>query len=233
MAWDRLNLPEIDAALADLGAAPRAQIDADETGEPLVGDALRRLGEGYRYVDSLLGDRLEIFRYGQTGHILEINHRVLCGTTPERRVQYADHIAETDRWFYDRPGAGIAALFSWLQRHRTQPPLSLAAGIFVQVLSHPQLFIEGNARSATLLASYVLARAGLPPLVVTSEDFPRYRDLTDRCLALDRTGLTGAFSASVATSRAAAFLQSAVDRRFLRTEEAPVTCVRPAAPESR
>ena len=222
MAWGRLNLTDIDTALAELGAAPRELIDADNTDEPFVADAVRRLSEGYHYIDSLLADQIEIFRYGQTGHILEINHRVLCGTTPERRVQYADHIAESERWFYDRPGAGIGAVFSWLQRHRTQPTLAIAAGIFVQVVSHPQLFIEGNARSATLLASYVLARGGLPPLVLTPATLPDYRNLTDRCLAIDRSGLTGSFAVSVVTNRVAAFLESATDRRFLLAEEAPV-----------
>lgn len=33
----------------------------------------------------------------------------------------------------------------------------------------PQLFIEGNPRAAALVASYLLARAGSPPLVVTAD----------------------------------------------------------------
>ena len=71
MAWSRLNLAEIDAALADLGAAPRALLDAAGSEEPMTADALRRLGDGYRYVDALLADRVEIFRYGASGAILE------------------------------------------------------------------------------------------------------------------------------------------------------------------
>lgn len=220
MAWARLNLPEIDAALAALAAAPRAALDAGGCDEPITADALRRLGEGYRYVDGLLAERTEIFRYGASSAILEVNHRVLCGITPERRLQFADHIAETERWFYDRPAAGVAGLFAWLQRHRKEPPLALAAGVFVQVLSHPQLFIEGNGRSACLLASYLLARAGLPPLVVTAPHYPAYHALAERCSAIDRAALTSAFTVAGATSRAAAFFKEAADPRFLRAPEA-------------
>jgi len=220
MAWDRLNLPEIDAALAELAAAPRAVLDVAGSDEPMTTDGLRRLGEGYRYVDALLAERNETFRYGASAAILEVNHRVLCGVTPERRREFADHIAETERWFYDRPGAGIAALFAWLQRHRTRPPLALAAGVFVQTVSRPQLFIEGNGRSACLLASYVLARAGLPPLVVTAEHYPAYRVLAERCSVLDHTSLTSAFALSGAVSRVSGFLAQCSDPRFLCTSKA-------------
>lgn len=220
MAWARLNLAEIDAALAELAATPRVVVDAAGSDEPMTADALRRIGEGYRYVDALLAKRAEIFRYGASGAILEVNHRVLCGVTPERRYQYAEHIAETGRRFYDPPGAGVAALFGWLQRNRTQPPLALAAGVFVQVVSRPQLFIEGNGRSAVLLASYVLARAGLPPLVVTARHYPTYRALAERCSAIDRTRVTSAFALSGVTARVAAFLKEAADPRFLHAPEA-------------
>jgi hypothetical protein len=221
VAWDRLNLPEIEAALAALGAAPREAIDPSHNDERLTPDSLRRLGEGYRYVDELLAAQVEIFRYGQSRHILELNHRVLCGTNPERRRQFADHITETEHWFYDRPGEGIAAFSDWQQRHKMRPPLMLAAGIFVQTISRPQLFIEGNQRTATLLASYVLARAGLPPMVATAEVYPRYRALAERCVAMDRAGLAAAFTTTTATARVADFLRETADQRFLLRESRP------------
>lgn len=219
MSWARLNIAEIDAALADLGAAPRVLIDASGSEEPMTADALRRIGEGYRFVDALLADRSEIFRYGASGALLELNHRVLCGVTPERRRQFAGHIAETERWFYDRPDAGVGALFSWIERHREQPPVTLAAGLFVQVVSHPQPFLEGNSRTAALLASYVLARAGLPPLVATTALYPAYRDLVEQGSAIERARLTRAFALSAATARAAAFIKEAADPRFLLAPE--------------
>jgi len=219
MARARLNLVEIDAALAELGATPRVVLDAAGSDEPMTADAVRRVGEGYRFLDALLADRTEIFVYGGSGTILELNHRVLCGVTPERRRQFADHVAETERWFYDRP-EGMAALYDWLQRNRTRPPVPFAAGLFVQVVSRPQLFIEGNGRTAALLAGYVLARAGLPPFVVTAARYPAYRALAERCSAIDRTRLTSAFALAGATARMTAFLQEAADPRFLAAPEA-------------
>jgi len=222
LTWARLNIAAIDATLAAIASSPRELIDAARSDEPLTADALRRLGEGYRYVDELLASRTEIFQYGQTRHILEINHRVLCGTTPERRLQFADHIAETERWFYERPGAGISGLFGWLQRHRSQAPLQLAAGVFVQVLSYPQLFIEGNSRSATLLASYLLARSGLPPLVVTPEFFPRYSQQVDRCEAFDRNGFASVVGRGP-TSAVAGLFKDAADAEFLLRVSSPAS----------
>lgn len=219
MAWARLNLAEIDAALAGLGSAPRAVIDASGSDEPMTADALRRIGEGFRFVDSLLADRFEIFRYGASAALLELNHRVLCGVTPERRRQFAGHIAATERWFYDRPEAGVGAFFGWIERNRDQPPVALAAGAFVQVVSHPQLFIEGNSRTAALLASYILARAGLPPFVMTAARYPAYRDAVERCSAVERGRLTSAFAISAAASQVAAVIATAADPRFLAAAE--------------
>ena len=131
--------------------------------------------EGYRYVDALLAERVDVFAYGQSRHLLELNHRVLCGITPERRTQFAAHLAETERRFYDRGDGGIGELHDWVQRNRTRPARALAAGVFVHAVSTPQLFIEGNRRTAVLVASYLLARGGLPPVVVTAASYPALR----------------------------------------------------------
>jgi len=214
MQWCRLNLTEIDAALRTLLEAGSGHGPPDVPGhEPLNEDVLRRLGTGYAYVDALLRDRIEIFRYGATKHLVELNHRVLCGTTPERRASFAKHLRETERKFYDtRPG--IAGLLDWYQRNRNRTATRLAAGAFVQVVSAPQLFIEGNRRTAALMASYLLARDGEPPLVVTEGSLAAYMTLTDRCASINRTGLTGMVGATVMTGRLARFFEHG-EARFL------------------
>jgi hypothetical protein len=45
-----------------------------------------------------------------------------------------------------------------------------AAGVYVRTLSEPELFIEGNHRSGALVMSYILAREGYPPFVLTAEN---------------------------------------------------------------
>jgi hypothetical protein len=199
--WDRLELAVIAGALPGGG---------DD-------DVSRRLLDGYRYVDELLGGRIDVFAWGQSRHILELNHRVLCGVTPERRRQHADHIAETERHFYDDPTGGIAALRDWYERNRGRAACALASGIFVQAVSTPQLFIEGNRRTALLMASYVLARAGLPPLVVPADEMPRFHALSDRVVAIDRNGIASGISLNAAAHRVGELIEDTAAPRFLRS----------------
>ena len=44
----------------------------------------------------------------------------------------------------------------------------------MRILSKPQLFIEGNNRSGSLIVSYLLMRAGLPPFVLTLDNAEGY-----------------------------------------------------------
>lgn len=214
--WDRLDLPAIDAAVRDAMAHLPSGSEGDAEAQS------RRLMEGYHHVDQLLADRVEIFAYGQAHHLLELNHRVLLGTTPERRTQFANHIAETEHWFYDRADTGMSELDGWYARHRSRDPLTLAGAAIVQVVSRPQLFIEGNKRTAVLIASYLLARDGYPPVVITSEHHAAFTGLTDRAARIERRGLVGSLQAMLATRRLVDFLRETGERRMLR-EPLPLT----------
>lgn len=208
--WSRLDLSAIHAAVQ----ATVAQLPS--TSEEDAHSLARRLMEGYCYVDQLLADRVEIFGYGQTHHLLELNHRVLCGTTPERRQQFANHIRETERQFYDRADSGISELDDWFARHRNRDGLMLAASAIVQVVSHPQLFIEGNKRTSVLIASYLLARDNHAPLVITPEHHAAFAQLADRAARIERGGLVGSLQATRATRRFLEFLRKTGERRMLR-----------------
>jgi hypothetical protein len=123
-------------------------------------------------------------------------------------------LPETEKRFYDQPQAGAGELFDWYQRHRTRAPRALAAGLFMQVVSAPHLFIEGNARTATLLVSSALARGGVPPLVATRENAGAFVTLADRIVAIDRNGFSGLFGLTAQTHRFSAFLATTADPRF-------------------
>lgn len=214
MAWSRLNLEAIDVAIAGvavLGPAPGE--------EPRGPDTLRRLALGYAYVDALLAAHVDLFAYGSSPHLLELNHRVLCGVTPERRQQYAGHIAETERRFYDDSNGGVGEVVDWYRRNAGRRPAALAAGMFVEIVSTPQLFIEGNQRTGTLVAAYLLARAGLPPMVVTDRSDARYRALADRASGVTRGGLTGRLQVHGTVSRLTDLIEDCADTRFLRAAE--------------
>jgi hypothetical protein len=223
LPWLRLDLDEIarsiqlTAGLADAGVLGSTSAD-----EPMTPETLANVFEGFRFIDTLLASRTEIFRYGRSGVLLELNHIVLCGTDPERRAQYARHLAETERAFYEER-EGIGAFHDWFQRHAAQPPRALAAGVFAYLLSAPQLFIEGNSRTAALLAGYLLARGGLPPLVVTPRWLGRYREAVGRCSAIRREAFAGGLAVTRAAHQVEAFLAESADPRFLagQLETAP------------
>lgn len=221
LPWRRLDLDEIARSLQVLGGlAAAGALEHESTDEPVTGEALTNLFEGYRYVDDLLARRAEIFGFGASRLMLELNHIVLCGSAPENRVQYAGHIAETERHFYDEPES-IGAFHDWFRRNATLAPQPLAAGVFAHILSTPQLFIEGNSRTATLLAGYILARSGMPPLVVTPRWLRSYHEVVGQCSAVRRDAFAGRLSLGTAAHRAGEFLALACEPRFLAAETEP------------
>ena len=137
-------------------------------------------------------ERVDVFAYGQSRHLLELNHRVLCGVTPESGgVRFAR------RRLAGRPPrrgsmtSGEESGIGELRRLGTGGPhpaarRGLAAGAFVDAVSTPQLFVEGNRRTALLVASYLLARGGLPPVVVRAAGWPAFEAVADRVVAIDR-----------------------------------------------
>jgi hypothetical protein len=191
-------------------------------------EAIEDMAAGYREVDRLLAAGVDLLSYGGTRRLLELNHVVLCGTDPARREQYRGHVAATERLFYGRADAGVASLYDWSRRHAGLGPVERAAGLFLRSVSSPQLFLEGNRRTATLLASHTLARAGRPPMVVTAAAFPRYAALADRCAAVERDAISSLLERDHLASRLRALIGELADPGFLlRADLAPGPARRP------
>ena len=55
-----------------------------------------------------------------------------------------------------------------------KPVWERAAGAYARLLSTPQLFVEGNHRTGTLVMSYLLVQAGEPPFVLTARSAAAY-----------------------------------------------------------
>lgn len=206
-----LNLAEIAATLEALRTG-----GADGfSDEPLRSDVVRWMVDGYAHLDALLQAGRDPFALGNSRLLLELNHAVLCGKDPTRRAGFTEHLAATERRFYGDHEAGADAFFDWLSRRRGEPPLPLAAALYVRIVSTPQLFIEGNRRTATLAASFVLVRGGLPPLVATPGRARSFGRVSLAAQAIDRGWWTAPLQLAVAERRMRRVITQALDPRFL------------------
>jgi hypothetical protein len=143
------------------------------------------------------------------------NHLVLCGATPARRAEFAHHIAATERRFYQDHECGADSFYDWADENRRLKPLVFAAGVYWRIVGTPQLFIEGNQRTATLVASFVLGRRGLPPLVWTKETFDAFASLSAACKATDRRRLLSTIWSAALDRRLQSFIALTADTHFL------------------
>jgi hypothetical protein len=157
------EFPRINAILK----SPRDRMD----------DAIvERMLAGYALVDDLLARKVDLFSLAQLRTFLELNAIVLCGLDPQVRSEAAAHLAATEKHFYDEKDGGIRDIIEWYEMHARESAWKRAAGVYIRVLSEPELFIEGNHRTGALIMSYILAREGHPPFVLTVDNAKAYFD---------------------------------------------------------
>jgi hypothetical protein len=104
----------------------------------------------------------------------------------------------------------------WLSTHQRDSVWKQAAGVYVRVLSRPQLFIEGNHRTGALMMSYLLARAGRPPFVLMPESAREYFDPSTVLRETRKGALTTLFRLPRIKKRFAKFLTHHSHPRFRR-----------------
>lgn len=209
------DLDEIGAALRSLRA--RTAQDIPAVADPGFGaqDVARRMLDGYAYVDALLDSGRDPFVYGGSPLLLEMNHQVLCGASPHRRTEFARHLAATQQRFYEDHLCGADSFYAWVERSQHLKPVAFAAGAYRRIVQAPQLFIEGNQRTATLVASFVLGRAGRPPLVATERTFGTLATLSAGCKAIDRRWLPSMPWGWFLDAQLQSFIDRTADARFL------------------
>jgi hypothetical protein len=207
----RLDLPAIEVSLRRVQVAPAVTGGARD---PLDERVLDNLLAGYARVDELVAGSVDVLAMGRLKHLLELNSLVLCGASQERRVAYARHLEATERRFYGEGADGVGEVVEWAAAHQDDPPRERAAGVYVMMLSRPQLFIEGNHRTGALVMSCLLARAGLPPFVLSPECAEGYFDVST---CIRDTAKTGAarFRLGALQTRLAALLGEHIDPRHV------------------
>ena len=87
--------------------------------------------------------------------------------------------------------------------------------MYISILSEPQLFIEGNHRTGALVMSYILAREGRPPFVLTAENAKAYLDPSTLITETRKHSLVALFRIPKIKRYFAQFLKEQADRKYL------------------
>lgn len=189
-----LNLESIETSLREVqNQFPRINQALKFTREPMDEEIVENLVSGYALINYLLAANIELFALGNSSYLLELNARVLCGMNEQKRCEYHKHIEANSKYFYERTDAGIQDLAEWYALHQHQSVWGLAAGMYIRILSEPQLFIEGNDRTGALMISYILAKESQPPLVLTAAKALAYFETSALIRKLPRNGLVRLF----------------------------------------
>lgn len=181
--------------------------------DPLTAETVENMVEAYNFVDQLLARKIDLFAMGNSSLLLEINALILCGNDNKNRKNYSLHIAQTRRQFYEDPQGGIASLMEWWDFHANDNLWRKVAGLYIQITSQPQLFFEGNHRSAILMVSYVLGREGYPPFVLTPDNAKELLDQSKSISDLRKHGFSALIQLPKLINQLAATLKQGLEQR--------------------
>jgi hypothetical protein len=174
---ERLNLETIDSALKTV-EMHWTQID-DELDRRGIGrkdtfdDVLKmRMMSAFRYLDDLLREQIPPFSKASIVPMLALNERIHYGTDQQLLSEYAKAREATAEKFYQH----IEPIQQWCELHMQHGnhPLKIAAEIYVSILGYPQLYIEGNHRTGSLIADWISVYHGFPPFVLSVENAISY-----------------------------------------------------------
>jgi hypothetical protein len=212
----RLDLPAIEGSLRavqrDFGRINALlQVHRDTMDDVIV----TRMMAGYALVDDILARGIDLFAYGHSSLFLDLNTKVLCSEDEAAQRAFAPHLQATAARFYGEEGGGFGAITDWYRRHRGESAWQRAAGVYVRGLSEPQLFVEGNHRTGALIMSYILARSGKPPFVLSIDNAVAYFDPSSVIKHTRKTTFALLFELPRIKRRFAKFLEAQADPRFV------------------
>jgi hypothetical protein len=175
---ERLNLEAIDASLKTVEqhwTEIDDELDLRGIGRkdtPFTATIRMRMMSAYSYLDSLLAQQIAPFSKESIEHMLVLNERVHYGTDQQLIDEYSKAIKATAEKFHQQ----IGPIQNWYKQHtkRGNHPLKIAAEIYVSILGYPQLYIEGNHRTGSLIANWITVYNGFPPFVLSVENAIAY-----------------------------------------------------------
>jgi len=211
-----LNLAAIADALWDLQIA-FASINRELDGrrEPLGDEIVVNMIDGYAFIDQLLTDRIDLFALGNSSYWLKINAVVLCGRTAASAESNRRMLQAAESRFYDDALGGFRDIMDWYSLNLGKSVWWRAAGVYVHLLSEPQLFLEGNHRTGALIISYMLAREGRAPFVLTQGNAREFLNPSSVIKNSRREGFIRSFKLRRETRSFEEFLKAQQNPRFL------------------
>jgi hypothetical protein len=174
----RLDLEEIDASLKMVEMHWEEiddELDLRGIGRkdtPFTETVRMRMMSAYSSLDTLLSQQMPPFSPSSIGEMLHLNQRVHYGTDQQLLSEYAKAREATAEKFYQH----IGPIQQWYEHHtqRGDHPLKLASEIYVSILGYPQLYIEGNHRTGSLVANWITVYYGFPPFVLSVDNALAY-----------------------------------------------------------
>lgn len=172
---------------------------------------LENMVEAYLYVNKLLIDKIDIFSIQNLKYWLEINSIVLCGISPKIRFEHHIYIQQTHDRFYEY----IHSILKWYLSHKNKNTFKVAAETYVGILSRPQLFIEGNHRTASLIASYLLLKNYQKPFVLNCDNAIAFFNPSAKIKFSDKRFIDGLFKLPKYKKRFRNFLEKYTSEQYI------------------
>ena len=191
MGQYRLDLKAIEQSLRDVQHEfPKINELLHSRRDSMTDEVLENMLAGYAFIDRAVADGVDLFMLRHITDLLELNHIVLCGLNQYIREEYQTHIEAATQRFYEQEEFNIDDILRWYYGHENESPWKRAAGVYVRILSQPQLYIEGNHRTGALIMSYILVREGKAPFVLTVDNAKAYFDPSTLFKATKKTATT-------------------------------------------
>jgi hypothetical protein len=166
----RLNLVKVDQSLISVEKNWEKiddELDLRKIGRkdtPFDADIRAKMMSAYGFLDILLTEGIEPFSKEALEEMCELNNLVHYGLDFRLRKEYAKAITANSEKYH----RNIGPIVRWYANHmKKEPhPLKVAAEVYVAILGHPQLFIEGNHRTGSIISSWINMYYGYPPFVL-------------------------------------------------------------------
>jgi len=190
----------------------KIQVPRDEFNDFVAGNMLL----AYEKLNKILISKMNLFSDKNVLEIIELNHTVLCGNDETLRYEFKTHLEATKKKFFE----GLRPVKKWFNKHDGKDSaLKVAAEIYVGMLSQPQMFIEGNHRTGSIVASWILLRGGYPPFVLTYKNAESYFNPSSQIKFSDKRVIRDKLKLPKYEKSFKDFLEKNIKKRFMITKD--------------